>query len=82
MLYFLGYVLFEVPSQVILKVLNPKIWLPHPTLTLLWSIVSVCQGLIHNQTGLFVVRFFLGVGECGLFPVGFNFPDTGRFMNA
>ena len=59
--------LFEVPSQWALKLLNPQIWLP--TLALLWGVVSVCQGLVHNQTGLFVVRFFLGVSECGLFPV-------------
>lgn len=66
MLFFLGYVLFEVPSQWVLKLTNPKIWLP--CLTIVWGIITVVQGLVHNQTGLFVIRFFLGVSECGLFP--------------
>ncbi|KZV98850.1 MFS general substrate transporter [Exidia glandulosa HHB12029] len=65
-LYFIGYVLFEVPSNIVLKRFNPRIWLPFLTLT--WGIVSVCQGLVHNQAGLFAVRFFLGVTEAGLFP--------------
>ncbi|EJD40921.1 MFS general substrate transporter [Auricularia subglabra TFB-10046 SS5] len=67
-LYFVGYVLFEIPANVTiprsLKRFNPRIWLP--LLTLTWGIVSVCQGLIHNQAGLFAVRFFLGVTEAGL----------------
>lgn len=65
-LYFVGYVLFEVPANIVLKRFSPRIWLP--LLTLSWGIVSVCQGLIHNQAGLFAVRFFLGVTEAGLFP--------------
>jgi hypothetical protein len=37
-----------------LKRLNPKIWLP--TITLLWGIASVGQGLITNEAGLFGIR--------------------------
>jgi MFS family permease len=37
-------------------------------LTLVWGIISICQGLIHNKTGFYAVRFFLGVSEAGLFP--------------
>ncbi|KAJ7672731.1 major facilitator superfamily domain-containing protein [Mycena rosella] len=61
-LYFVAYVLFEVPANRF----NPRIWLP--TLTLIWGIASICQGLVKNQAGLFGIRFFLGVTEAGLFP--------------
>ncbi|KAF5360501.1 hypothetical protein D9756_005021 [Leucocoprinus leucothites] len=65
-LYFVAYVLFEVPANIILKRFNPQIWLP--TLTLVWGIVSVCQGLVTNKAGLFGIRFLLGATEAGLFP--------------
>ncbi|KAG8711390.1 hypothetical protein FRC09_020629, partial [Ceratobasidium sp. 395] len=65
-LYFVGYVLWEVPANIVLKKFNPKIWLP--TLTFAWGIVSICQGFVTNQAGLFAIRFFLGTAEAGLFP--------------
>ncbi|KAL1644933.1 hypothetical protein SLS58_004004 [Diplodia intermedia] len=65
-LYFIGYVLFEIPCNVILKRTIPKFWLP--TLTLVWGIVSTLMGITQNLSGFFAVRFFLGVAESGLFP--------------
>ncbi|KAF8716521.1 MFS general substrate transporter, partial [Rhizoctonia solani] len=65
-LYFVGYVIWEVPANIVLKRFNPKVWLP--TLTLAWGIVSICQGFVKNQAGLFAVRFFLGTAEAGLSP--------------
>ncbi|KAJ3995716.1 major facilitator superfamily domain-containing protein [Lentinula boryana] len=73
-LYFVAYVIFEVPSnslaepllKPLLKRFDPRLWLP--TLTLVWGIVTVCQGLVTNQAGLFGIRFLLGATEAGLFP--------------
>ncbi|KAI5123157.1 hypothetical protein M0805_000860 [Coniferiporia weirii] len=65
-IYFVAYVLFEVPSNIILKRFDPQYWLPF--ITLLWGIVSICQGLVTNQAGLFGIRFLLGMTEAGLFP--------------
>lgn len=65
-LFFVGYVIGEVPANLVLKKTSPPVWLP--TLTLVWGIISVVQGLVHNQAGLFAVRFFLGLSESGLFP--------------
>ncbi|KAK8233864.1 major facilitator superfamily domain-containing protein [Phyllosticta capitalensis] len=65
-LYFIGYVLFEIPCNVILKRTTPKLWLP--TLTLVWGIVATLMGCTQNLSGFFAVRFFLGVAESGLFP--------------
>jgi MFS family permease len=65
-LFFLGYILFEVPANITLKRTSPKFWLP--TLTLIWGIVTTLQGVVQNLTGFYIVRFFLGVAEGGLFP--------------
>ncbi|KAG8735205.1 hypothetical protein FRC12_018179 [Ceratobasidium sp. 428] len=65
-LYFVGYVLWEVPANIVLKRFNPKVWLP--TLAFAWGVVSLCQGFVTNQAGLFAIRFFLGTAEAGLFP--------------
>ncbi|KAG7288419.1 hypothetical protein NEMBOFW57_004769 [Staphylotrichum longicolle] len=65
-LYFIGYVLFEIPCNIILKRTTPRFWLP--TLTILWGIVATLMGIVRNLTGFFVARFFLGVTESGLFP--------------
>ncbi|KAL9619694.1 MAG: hypothetical protein Q9160_005714 [Pyrenula sp. 1 TL-2023] len=65
-LYFVGYVLFEVPCNIILKRTSPQSWLP--TLTLVWGIIATLMGVTQAYPGFLVVRFFLGVAESGLFP--------------
>ncbi|KAK6208511.1 major facilitator superfamily transporter [Colletotrichum tabaci] len=65
-LYFIGYVLFEIPCNIILKRTTPRFWLP--TLTVAWGIVATLMGIVTNMAGFFVARFFLGVTESGLFP--------------
>lgn len=65
LLVLMNLLLVEVPANIVLKRFNPRIWLP--TLTWVWGITSLCQGLVHNQAGLFSVRFFLGVAEAGLY---------------
>jgi MFS family permease len=65
-LFFVGYILFEVPCNIILKRTSPKFWLP--TLMLVWGVVTTLQGVIQSLAGFFVVRFFLGIAEGGLFP--------------
>jgi len=64
--YFIGYVLFEVPCNIILKRTSPRAWLP--TLTLVWGVVSTLMGITQSYPGFLVVRFFLGMAESGLFP--------------
>nr|POE94432.1 putative tartrate transporter [Quercus suber] len=71
-LFFVGYILFEVFWNVILKQIGPRIWLP--SVTFVWGVVATLQGVIvynGGQTGVagfLVVRFFLGVAEGALFP--------------
>lgn len=65
-LYFIGYVLFEIPCNVVLKLTSPKMWLP--TLTLAWGVVATLLGVTQNMAGFFAARFVLGMTESGLFP--------------
>lgn len=54
-LYFIGYVLFEIPCNIILKRTTPKFWLP--TLTIAWGVVATLMGVTQNLAGFFAVRF-------------------------
>ncbi|CAO1629429.1 unnamed protein product [Parajaminaea phylloscopi] len=65
-LFFVGYVLFELPANWGLKATNPPFWMPF--ITFLFGAVSLCQGLVTNASGLLAIRFLLGVAEAGLFP--------------
>lgn len=64
--YFIGYVLFEIPCNIVLKKTTPRFWLP--TLMLAWGIVATLMGICTNYGGFLAARFMLGVTESGLFP--------------
>lgn len=53
-LYFIGYVLFEVPCNIVLKKTTPRIWLP--TLTLVWGVVATLLGVVQNYAGYLTSR--------------------------
>jgi sugar phosphate permease len=55
-IFFIAYVIAEVPANLVLKVTSPTFWLP--TLSLLWGIVAVTMGLVHDQSGLYAVSYF------------------------
>ena len=65
-LYFIGYVVFEIPCNIVLKKTTPRIWLP--TLTLVWGIVATLLGVVENYAGYLTSRTALGIAESGLFP--------------
>ena len=65
-IYFVGYALFDIPCNIVLKLTTPRLWLP--TITLTWGIVCTFMGLTQSFFGLLVARFFLGAAECGFFP--------------
>jgi MFS family permease len=67
--FFVPYIIFEIPSNVLMKKLSPHVWL---SLCMLgFGIVMLCQGFIHNYSGLLATRFFLGFFEAGIFPGSF-----------
>ncbi|KAF2682170.1 MFS general substrate transporter [Lentithecium fluviatile CBS 122367] len=68
--FFIPYSIIEPLTNVALKRMRPRIFLPLIMVT--WAICLTCMGLIHNFAGLCAARFFLGLTEAGLFP-GVNY---------
>ncbi|WP_175769582.1 MFS transporter [Burkholderia cenocepacia] len=62
----LGYVLFEVPSNMLLRKVGAKRWLTR--IILAWAIVSALTTLIATPKQFYVMRYLLGVTEAGLVP--------------
>ncbi|KAL1969447.1 hypothetical protein VTN77DRAFT_8885 [Rasamsonia byssochlamydoides] len=67
--FFVPYVLFEIPSNICMKRFNPHVWLSGSILA--FGIVMLCQGFVHSYSGLIATRFFLGLAETGIFPGSF-----------
>lgn len=65
-IFFVPYILFEIPSNILLKKFKPHVWLSGCVFA--FGLVSICQGLVHDYGGLLTTRFFLGVAETGMFP--------------
>ena len=65
-IFFLGYFLFEVPSNVILHRVGARIWIARVMIT--WGLVSGCMIFVHGATSFYILRFLLGVAEAGFFP--------------
>ncbi|WVQ83828.1 hypothetical protein IAT38_005972 [Cryptococcus sp. DSM 104549] len=76
MIFFVSYVAFEVPSNLVLKKLRPSRYIP--ATMILWSIFQTTMGLVTNYGQLLALRFCLGLFEAGLFP-GLNFYLTGWY---
>ncbi|KXN73692.1 MFS general substrate transporter [Conidiobolus coronatus NRRL 28638] len=65
-IFFVGYVIFEVPSNLILKKATPARWIARIMVS--WGIFTMCLAAAKNFAGLMAGRFFLGAAEAGLFP--------------
>lgn len=68
-IFFVPYILLEIPSNIILKKLKPRVWLSICMFG--FGLVTMLQGLVQNYSGLLATRFFLGVFETGMFPGAF-----------
>ncbi len=64
--FFIGYAIFEIPSNLALRRFGAKAWLARIAIT--WGIVSACFAFVQGETSFIVLRFLLGVAEAGLFP--------------
>ncbi|KJC46007.1 membrane protein [Bradyrhizobium sp. LTSP849] len=65
-IFFWGYFLFEVPSNIILHKVGARIWIARVMIT--WGIVSAAMVFVQGPTSFYVLRFLLGVAEAGFFP--------------
>src|SRR6266480_130526 len=65
-IFFLGYFLFEIPSNLLLHKLGARIWIARILIT--WGILATLTGLVRSVSQLYAVRFLLGLAEAGYFP--------------
>jgi sugar phosphate permease len=65
-LFFIGYAVFEVPSNILLHKVGAKWWLARIMVS--WGIVATCFMFVQGETSFYVLRFLLGVTEAGFFP--------------
>ena len=63
---FLGYVLFQVPSNMALQRIGTRLWIT--AIMVIWGLVSAAMAFVTDATSFYVLRFLLGVAEAGFFP--------------
>lgn len=65
-IFFIGYSLFEVPSNLILHRVGGRRWLSRIMIT--WAVVAGAMAFVKGAVGFYTLRFLLGVAEAGFFP--------------
>ena len=65
-IFFIGYFIFEVPSNIILHKVGARLWIARVMVT--WAAISAGMMFVTTPTMFYVMRFLLGVAEAGLFP--------------
>jgi len=65
-IFFAGYFLFEVPSNLILHRVGARVWIARVMIS--WGIVSGATAFVHGPVSFYVLRFLLGAAEAGFFP--------------
>jgi len=80
-IFFLGYCLFEVPSNLALYRFGARLWIARIMIT--WGLLSIAMVLVGGAWSFYVMRFLLGVAEAGFFPgvafyLAFWFPPQYR----
>ena len=65
-IFFIGYFLFEVPSNIMLDKYGARRWIARIMLT--WGIVSGATAFVQGEYSFYTIRFILGVAEAGFFP--------------
>jgi MFS transporter, ACS family, tartrate transporter len=65
-MFYWGYFIFEVPSNVILEKIGARIWIARIMIT--WGIFAGLTAIVKDSTTFALVRFLLGVAEAGFFP--------------
>ena len=65
-IFFIGYFLAEVPSNILLEKFGARVWIARIMIT--WGALSALMYLVQGETSFYVMRFLLGVAEAGFFP--------------
>jgi len=80
-IFFLGYFLFEVPSNLVLDKVGARIWIARVMIT--WGLISGAMAFVQGPNSFYALRFLLGAAEAGFFPgiilyLGYWFPARQR----
>lgn len=62
----IGYVIGEIPSNLILTRIRPSIWIP--TLEVIWTVLTFCLSQANNAETIYAIRFLVGLAESGFYP--------------
>jgi MFS family permease len=65
-LFFVGYFLFEVPSNILLHKIGARIWIARIMVS--WGIASACMMFVQSEFWFYTLRFLIGVMEAGFVP--------------
>jgi sugar phosphate permease len=65
-MFFVGYVFFEVPSNLIMERVGARWWIARIMIS--WGIITVLMSLVRTAHGFYALRFLLGAAEAGFFP--------------
>src|SRR5256712_10728973 len=65
-IFFIGYFLFEVPSNLIMHRVGARVWMARIMIT--WGVISAAMMLVRGPWSFYALRFLLGAAEAGLFP--------------
>lgn len=65
-IFFIGYALFEIPSNVLLERVGARRWIARIMVS--WGILSAAMVFVNSSTTFYLLRFMLGVAEAGFFP--------------
>jgi len=65
-LFFIGYFLCEVPSNLALERFGARVWFARILFT--WGVITMAMSLVNGPTSFYVLRFLLGAAEAGLYP--------------
>lgn len=80
-MFYVGYVLFEVPSNLLMRRIGARVWIARIMIT--WGLVSAATMFAHDIWTFYALRILLGVAEAGFFPgiilyLSYWFPDRQR----
>src|SRR5262245_32296500 len=65
-IFFIGYFLFEIPSNIILHRVGARRWIARVMLS--WAVISASMVFVTTPRVFYILRFLLGVAEAGFFP--------------
>ncbi|HXG78024.1 MAG TPA: MFS transporter [Methyloceanibacter sp.] len=65
-IFFAGYILFEIPSNLALQRFGARIWIARIMIS--WGLIATAMALVYDEGSFYALRFLLGIAEAGFFP--------------